>query len=150
MAVTTAEVTDRKGALQACKRCKAVLNRVQSVLTDSGYTGEPFARGVREVLASRSLCRLPNAASCTLQSLAQALGGGAQLCWSWTRIAGYRRTASAGSIPACSSSTGIPGVAAQKIVNTFSVSRCSSEINATEPVTVLAVWPQIVAAIPQP
>ncbi|MCB1794137.1 MAG: IS5 family transposase [Candidatus Competibacteraceae bacterium] len=53
VAVTTAEVTDRKGALQAFKRCKAALNRVQSVLTDSGYTGEPFARGVREVLGEQ-------------------------------------------------------------------------------------------------
>ena len=33
--VTTAEVTDRKGALQAIGRCKAGLGRVQSVLTDS-------------------------------------------------------------------------------------------------------------------
>ena len=48
--VTTAEVTDRKGALQAIGRCKAGLGRVQSVLTDSGYTGEPFAQGVREAL----------------------------------------------------------------------------------------------------
>lgn len=49
-AVTTAEVTDRKGALQALGRCKPALSRVQSVLCDSGYTGEPFAQGVREVL----------------------------------------------------------------------------------------------------
>ena len=48
--VTTAEVTDRKGALQAIGRCKAGLGRAQSVLTDSGYTGEPFAQGVREAL----------------------------------------------------------------------------------------------------
>ena len=48
--VTTAEVTDRKGALQAIGRCKAGLGQVQSVLTDSGYTGEPFAQGVREAL----------------------------------------------------------------------------------------------------
>ena len=48
--VTTAEVTDRKGALQAIGRCKAGLGRVQSVLTDSGYMGEPFAQGVREAL----------------------------------------------------------------------------------------------------
>ena len=50
VAVTTAEVTDRKGALQAMQRCKAGLGRVQSVLTDSGYTGKPFAQGVREAL----------------------------------------------------------------------------------------------------
>ena len=50
MAVTTAEVTDRKGAQQALGRCKARLGKVQSVLCDSGYTGEPFALGVREAL----------------------------------------------------------------------------------------------------
>ena len=50
VAVTTAEVTDRKGALQALKRCKPNLGRVQSVLCDSGYTGEPFALGVGEAL----------------------------------------------------------------------------------------------------
>ena len=50
MAVTTAEVTDRKGALQALGRCKRGLGQVQSVLCDSSYTGKPFAQGVREVL----------------------------------------------------------------------------------------------------
>ena len=48
--VTTAEVTDRKGALQAMQRCKANLGTVQSVLADSGYVGKPFAQGVREIL----------------------------------------------------------------------------------------------------
>ena len=48
--VTTAEVTDRKGALQALGRCKRSLARVQSVLCDSGYVGEPFAQGVRQTL----------------------------------------------------------------------------------------------------
>ncbi len=48
--VTTAEVTDRKGALQAIGRCKAGSGRVQNVLTDSDYTGKPFAQGVREAL----------------------------------------------------------------------------------------------------
>jgi transposase len=50
VAVTTAEVTDRKGALQALKRCKPSLKQVQSVLCDSGYVGQPFAQGVRETL----------------------------------------------------------------------------------------------------
>ena len=50
VAVTTAEVTDRKGALKALTRCKTGLGNVQSVLCDSGYTGEPFALGVREAL----------------------------------------------------------------------------------------------------
>ena len=53
IAVTTAEVTDRKGALQALNRCKSSLGKVQSVLADSGYTGEPFAQGVREILGEK-------------------------------------------------------------------------------------------------
>ena len=50
MAVTTADVTDRKGALQAMRHCKAGLGKIQSVLADGGYVGEPFALGVREIL----------------------------------------------------------------------------------------------------
>ena len=50
IAVTTAEVTDRKGALQALERSRPSLKQVQSLLCDSGYTGEPFAEGVREIL----------------------------------------------------------------------------------------------------
>ena len=49
--VTTAGVTDRKGALQAMRRCKASLGKVQTVLADAGYVGEPFALGVREILS---------------------------------------------------------------------------------------------------
>lgn len=50
VAVTTAEVTDRKGALQAMSRCKTSLSNVQSVLADAGYVGAPFAQGVQEIL----------------------------------------------------------------------------------------------------
>ena len=50
MAVTTAEVTDRKGALQALRRCKPRLGQVQSLLADSGYVGQPFAQGVHDIL----------------------------------------------------------------------------------------------------
>ena len=48
IAITTAEVTDRSGALQAIDRCKPNLESVQSVLVDGGYTGEPFADGVMQ------------------------------------------------------------------------------------------------------
>ena len=51
--VTTAEVTDRKGALLAIRRCKASLGTIQSLLADSGYVGQPFALGVQEVLGER-------------------------------------------------------------------------------------------------
>ena len=39
--------------MEAFKRCKGSLGRAQSVLTDSGYTGEPFAQGVREILGQQ-------------------------------------------------------------------------------------------------
>ena len=50
IAVTTAEVTDRKGALQAMRRCKTNLCKIQNVLADSGYVGQPFAQAVKETL----------------------------------------------------------------------------------------------------
>ena len=50
VAVTTAEVTDRKGALQALKQGKRHLGQVRSLLADGGYVGEPFVQGVREIL----------------------------------------------------------------------------------------------------
>ncbi|MEB1028514.1 transposase, partial [Xanthomonas campestris pv. campestris] len=62
IAVTTAEVTDRKGALQALERCQSNLTHVQSLLCDSGYTGVRFADGVREMGSppfSRTLTRRP-------------------------------------------------------------------------------------------
>ena len=50
--VTTAEVTDRQGALQAIERCQATLGRVWSVLADSGYVGQPFAQAVQETIGA--------------------------------------------------------------------------------------------------
>jgi len=50
LAVTTANVTDRSGALQAIDRCAANLDEVNSLLVDGGYSGEPFADAVREKL----------------------------------------------------------------------------------------------------
>lgn len=50
--VTTADVTDRKGALQAFNRYKESLADVENVLADGGYTGEPFAIGVKEILGA--------------------------------------------------------------------------------------------------
>jgi transposase len=50
VAVSTAEVTDRKDALQALRRGKAQLHRVQSLLADGGYVDAPFAQEVRELL----------------------------------------------------------------------------------------------------
>ncbi len=52
IAVTTANVTDRKGALQALGRCAADLQAVQSILADGGYVGQPFAQAVEELLGA--------------------------------------------------------------------------------------------------
>lgn len=50
--VTTANVSDKAGALAAFTRGKTDLTRVQNVLVDGGYTGEPFAKGVQETLGA--------------------------------------------------------------------------------------------------
>ena len=50
--VTTADVTDRKGALEAFQLCKDNLTKVVNILVDGGYTGEPFATGVYETLGA--------------------------------------------------------------------------------------------------
>lgn len=52
IAVTTADVTDRKGALEAFTAHKNSLSAVTNVLADGGYTGQPFAEGVTEILGA--------------------------------------------------------------------------------------------------
>ncbi len=52
VAVTTAEVTDRNGALAAFDRCPDNLKAVKSVLVDGGYTGKPFAQAVQQKLGA--------------------------------------------------------------------------------------------------
>ena len=49
---TTADVTDRAGALAMFERSRATLNRVQKVLVDGGYSGEPFAAEVQNLLGA--------------------------------------------------------------------------------------------------
>ncbi|WNV06819.1 IS5 family transposase [Candidatus Methylospira mobilis] len=48
IAVSTAEVTDRQGALAAFDRCFSSLQQVRSGLVDGGYSRQPFARAVKE------------------------------------------------------------------------------------------------------
>lgn len=50
--VTTAEVTDRAGALKAITRCATNLSQVSNVLVDGGYSGQPFATAVHEQLGA--------------------------------------------------------------------------------------------------
>lgn len=50
--ITTANVTDRAGALEAFMLHRSSLTRVKNVLADGGYTGEPFAEGVEKILGA--------------------------------------------------------------------------------------------------
>ena len=45
--VTTADVTDRAGALAMFEQSRADLSRVQNVMVDGGYTGKPLLRRCR-------------------------------------------------------------------------------------------------------
>jgi transposase len=52
LAVTTADKTDRQGALMALALHKASLIGVVNVLADGGYTGQPFADSVHDLLGA--------------------------------------------------------------------------------------------------
>lgn len=58
IAVTTANITDRDGALQAIEMGKNALMEVQKILVDGGYTGEKFANAVQEKInATVEVCK---------------------------------------------------------------------------------------------
>lgn len=48
--VTTADITDREGALRMFRTYAPHLSQVEKVLCDGGYTGESFANAVTELL----------------------------------------------------------------------------------------------------
>ena len=50
--ITTANVTDRAGSLAAFARHQETICRVNNVLAEGGYTGGPFAAGVRQILGA--------------------------------------------------------------------------------------------------
>ena len=52
IAVTTADVTDRQGALDMFAASGQALGSVQAILVDGGYTGEKFASAVAELLGA--------------------------------------------------------------------------------------------------
>ena len=49
---TTANVTDRDGALEMLRLCAPNLSEVAKVLCDGGYTGENFANAVKALLSA--------------------------------------------------------------------------------------------------
>ena len=50
--VTTADVTDRAGALAMFGRRRVELSRVRNVMADGGYSGKPFAGKVENLLGA--------------------------------------------------------------------------------------------------
>lgn len=52
IALTTADVTDRAGAVQAMTDYEENLSCVQSILVDGSYTGQPFAQAVKARLGA--------------------------------------------------------------------------------------------------
>ncbi len=58
--VTTANVTDRTGALEAFALHQEDLGQVEKVLVDGGYTGEAFAAAVKELLGASVEVAKPN------------------------------------------------------------------------------------------
>ena len=50
IAVTTANIGDREGALRALSSRKKSLSDLKKVLTDGGYTGVPFATAVADII----------------------------------------------------------------------------------------------------
>ena len=53
IAVTTANVTDRAGALVLIETNKNQFTHVTKALVDGGHTGEPFATGVSELIGAK-------------------------------------------------------------------------------------------------
>lgn len=49
VSVTTANVTDRDGALQMTKDHRDTLSDIETMLVDGGYTGEKFARKIKHI-----------------------------------------------------------------------------------------------------
>ena len=52
MAVTTANITDRAGAIILAERAQEQLSEVTNILADVSYTGEPFAEKMKELLGA--------------------------------------------------------------------------------------------------
>jgi transposase len=52
IAVTAANITDRQGALDAIEQNKDNVSAVISVPVDGGYTGQPFAEAVQDLIGA--------------------------------------------------------------------------------------------------
>lgn len=104
IAVTMAEVTNRKGALQALQRCKPALSRVHALLCDSGYVGKPFAQGVQDILGEHVSVQIAKRSELHRFKVMPSAGWWSAALSGWRRTGGCGRTARGCLTPACSSS----------------------------------------------
>ena len=54
LSVTTADVTDRNGAIQTVGDNKKHLKKVKKILVDGGYSGKPFAKEMETILQAET------------------------------------------------------------------------------------------------
>jgi transposase len=59
--VTTADVTDRSGAIAAITQHQDALERTETILADGNYTGENFATAVRDLINAETQIAKRNA-----------------------------------------------------------------------------------------
>jgi transposase len=52
ISVTTANVTDRSGAIELVTQERDQLSGVENLLVDGGYTGQPFANAIHEAIGA--------------------------------------------------------------------------------------------------
>ncbi|TSC71335.1 MAG: hypothetical protein G01um101470_668 [Parcubacteria group bacterium Gr01-1014_70] len=52
VSVTTANITDREGAILLATHSRETLSEVKKILVDGSYTGEPFAQKMKEMLGA--------------------------------------------------------------------------------------------------
>ena len=98
--VTTADVTDRAGALAMFDRRRDGLSQVQNVLVDGGYTGKPFATAVQNLLGARGGSG-ETQRTAHLRWCCRSDGWWSGLSPGWKSAADSGRTAKGSSIPAC-------------------------------------------------
>lgn len=106
IAVTIVNVTDRKSALAALKHCKPTLHQVQSLLCDGGYTGQPFAQSVQEILGSDVTVQIAKRSELhTFKMMPKRWIIERSFAWLKKNWRLWKNSVSDCSIPACSSFT---------------------------------------------
>jgi len=117
IAVTTANVTDRQGALAAIKQHPEQLSKVTSVLVDGGYTGKPFADEIQPVWGATVQVAKRNKLH-TFSVIPQRWV--VERSFAWQRNAGdFGKILNICLTPVCNSSTWLFSTVATEMLNRF-------------------------------